>query len=240
MTPALAVVMHDVAPATLAACERVLAEVRAVGTVPVTLLAVPRYGGLPAGPAFERWLDAAVARGDEIALHGLTHVDEGTPANLLDHVRRRWYTAGEGEFAALPRAEAQRRIEVGRRWFAAHGWPLHGFVAPAWLMSAGTWQAVAAAGFDYTCTLTRLVAPGRGGLRSRAVVYSTRSAWRRAVSLPWNAVVARGQRHRPLLRLELHPADADHPPIRAAWLRLLERALVERRAVTLRQAACEI
>jgi predicted deacetylase len=219
----------------------VLACVRRIGALPVTVLAVPRYHGGGADAGFEQWLDAALADGDELALHGLTHIDDGRPMGLVDHARRRWYTAGEGEFAALRPAEAAERLALGRRWFCEHGWPLHGFVAPAWLMSAGTWQALDALGFEYTCTLRSVVSlPQHAGLASRGIVYSTRSGWRRALSLPWNAAVAGSQRRRPLLRFELHPADADHPAIRRSWMGLLERALAGREAVTLREAARRI
>ena len=43
MKPALCVVVHDVADARLAGCERVLAAVREVAPVALTLLAVPRF-----------------------------------------------------------------------------------------------------------------------------------------------------------------------------------------------------
>lgn len=238
MTPAVAVVVHDAAPATQAACERLLACVRQVAAVPVTLLAVPRYHGAPSDTAFEAWLGAALARGDELALHGFTHRDDGRPRSLTDYARRRWYTAGEGEFAALSQDAATARLHAGWQWFAAHGWPLHGFVAPAWLMSKGTWDALQTTDFEYTCTLGSMVAlPQRTRLQSQSIVYSTRSAWRRALSLPWNAALAQCQRHRPLLRFELHPHDADHAAVRRAWMRLLERALAQRQPVTLRQAA---
>lgn len=238
MNPAVAVVIHDAAPPTRAACDRVLACVRRIAPLPVTVLAVPRYHGGPADAGFERWLDARLAGGDELALHGFSHRDDGRPRGLVDHLRRRWYTAGEGEFADLSCAEALRRLALGRDWFGERGWPLYGFVAPAWLMSDGAWRALAALGFDYTCTLSRLVALSpRRELRSRSLVYSTRAGWRRALSLPWNAVVAASQRRRPLLRFELHPADADHAAIRRAWMRLLDAALEGREAVTLREAA---
>lgn len=240
MSPALAVVVHDVAPSTLADCERVLAEVRAVAPVPLTLLAVPRYHGLGMRADFERRLDAALADGHEVALHGYTHVDPGVPRDLVDYALRRWYTNREGEFAGLARDEASRRLAAGRAWFAARGWPLHGFVAPAWLMSEGAWQAVEEAGIEYACTLTSIVVfRARRRLASRALVFSTRSAWRRAASIGWNAAVAAAQRRAALLRLELHPGDADYPAIRRSWQRLLERALRGRRALTLRAAALE-
>ena len=62
---------------------------------------------------------------------------------------RRIYT-WEGEFYALDHAEAKARLAAGIELFRRRGWPLHGFVAPAWLMSAGTRQALGESGLRYT------------------------------------------------------------------------------------------
>ena len=69
-------------------------------------------------------------------------------------------------------------------------------------------------------------------MKSQSVVYSTSSAWRRQTSLLWNAAVARLEHGNPLLRLELHPRDADFADIRRSWQKVLARALRDRRAVT--------
>lgn len=237
MKPMLAVVLHDVAPATWSDCEKLQRCVQQVAPLPLTWLAVPRYHGLPPEPAFEEALDAARSRGHELALHGYTHWDPVPTRGWLDHARRRWYTAGEGEFAALGKEQAAQRLRAGRRWFERRRWPVAGFVAPAWLLSEGSRRALDASGFDYTCTLGALVdLRRRRSLASQAIVYSTRSAWRRALSRPWNEAVAWHQRAAPLLRFELHPGDAEHESVRAAWMRLLERALSGRDALTLAQA----
>jgi len=238
MKAALCVVLHDVAPATHAACERTLHAVRDVADVPVTLLAVPRYHCEPSPAAFGEWLRERSAAGDEVALHGYTHIDEGVPRNFVDHLRRRHYTRGEGEFADLSITEAMRRLTAGVRWFARQRLPLQGFVAPAWLMSLGTWEALRWLDLSYTCTLRRLVLlPDRRHLTSQSLVYSSSSAWRRQASLAWNAAVAAMQRNNPLLRLELHPQDVDHAAIRRSWQRLLEAHLAGRRARTLAHVA---
>jgi predicted deacetylase len=238
MKRSLCVVLHDVAPATRQSCERVLRAIADVAPLPVTLLAVPRYHCEPATPAFEEWLVERYSQGDEIALHGYTHQDDGVPRHLVDHLRRRHYTRGEGEFCALGMNEALRRLTAGVRWFARMGLPLHGFVAPAWLMSRETWEALRFMNLRYTCTLRRLVLlPDRRHLTSQSVVYSAASAWRRGASLVWSRVVAASLRRNPLLRLELHPHDADHPSIRRSWQRLLAEQLEGREAVTLDVAA---
>jgi len=227
-----------VAAATQAACERMLAAIREVADIPVTLLAVPRYHCDPSTPSFVDWLDDRYVRGDEVALHGYTHQDDGVPANFVDRLRRRHYTRGEGEFADLSAAEALRRIRAGVHWFARQGFVLRGFVAPAWLMSPGTWQALQLADLSYTCTLRRIVLlPQRRDLVSQSLVYSTSSAWRRRASLAWNATVAATLRHNPLLRLELHPHDADHLAIKRSWQGLLEQHLARRDACTLADVA---
>ncbi|HWK82964.1 MAG TPA: polysaccharide deacetylase family protein [Caldimonas sp.] len=227
------VVVHDVAASTRAACQRTLGAIAEVAHLPVTLLAVPRYHGEAPTSELEAWLSQRHAKGDELALHGYSHSDDSPPGSGVDHLRRRHYTRGEGEFWALPEAEAKRRIDAGIAWFRSNGWIWHGFVAPAWLLGPQAWPALEGRGFEYTATLRHLVhLPGRQRVASQSVVYSTSSAWRRRSSLAWNAVVSRLERGNPLLRIELHPRDADFAAIRRSWQAVLERALRDRRAVT--------
>jgi hypothetical protein len=228
------IVLHDAAPSTQSACARVLAAVREVaGDAPVTILAVPRYHDETPTAAFEAWLDERVERGDELALHGCTHRDDGTPAGWLDGLRRSHYTRGEGEFWSLSRAEALARIDVGLAWFAKNGWPLSGFVAPAWLLGPGAREALIERPFEYTATLRQLVhLPAQIAVTSQSVVYSSSSAWRRASSLGWNALVDLVARANPLLRLELHPRDADFAAVKRSWQAILARALGGRKPAT--------
>ena len=198
--------------------------------MPLTLLVVPHYHGDREVPVeYKRWLATRVARGDELALHGYTHVDEArAPANVADRVRRRVYTAGEGEFAQLTREEAAQRLALGRRWFAEQGWAVEGFVAPAWLVSAGTWQALRESDFTYTTTLSRFHVLNRRSLYAPCVVYSTRSAWRRQCSRAWNAAVTAVFANRPLIRFGFHPADVRYPDVMAHSLKLLRKLLRDR------------
>ena len=239
------VVLHDVAATTLAACDRVIAAVHdAVGPVPLTHLVVPRHHGAPTTEVFHAWLDGRVAAGDELALHGWTHRDDGAAdaGNAVDRLRRTHYTRGEGEFWSLDAASARERIGRGLGWFDAHGWPVEGFVAPAWLLGDGARAALAEPGvatrFTYTSTLGAiepLPAAGPGlpaSIRAQSVVYSTSRAWRRALSLAWNAGVARAERANALLRIELHPHDADFGAVRRSWQRILTQAIAEGRRPT--------
>ena len=227
------VVLHDVASSTRAACRRTLKAIAQIGDVPVTLLAVPRYHGETPTREFEDWLGQRAREGNELALHGWTHRDELPTDGVVDALRRHHYTRGEGEFVALTEDDARARIEQGLAWFRANGWPVRGFVAPAWLLGDGAWRALDGRGFDYTATLRELVhLPGKRRVASQSVVYSTSSAWRRRASLSWNAFVALKERNNRLLRVELHPRDADFTGVRESWQKILERALRTRRPVT--------
>ena len=117
--------------------------------------------------------------------------------------------------------------------FTKNGWPLSGFVAPAWLLGPGAREALVERPFEYTATLRQLVhLPDQTPVTSQSVVYSTSSAWRRSSSLAWNSLVALAERNNPVLRLELHPRDADFVAVRRSWQRILERALKRRRPAT--------
>lgn len=243
------VVLHDVSPANWPGCTRVLRELarcaEAAGcALPLTLLVVPHWhGDTTVPPAYRRWLQHQQRRGHELALHGLTHQDEGPPPRRW---RERWlrehYTAREGEFAALGFEAAAARLAEGRRWLRAQGLHARGFVAPAWLASEGSARAVQAAGFAWTCSLTTLTAfDGAAGSPTTACVpafaYSTRSAWRRVAARAWHGLTALRTRQAPLVRLELHPEDAHCPALREAWSGWLVQALRSRTPLTLGEAA---
>jgi predicted deacetylase len=237
----ICVSVHDVAPATWPACERLLRAVREVADIPLTLLVVPHYHHLPdpSGGRYEQRLNACRAAGHELALHGYTHLDNGPPAaGWRARFQRHLFTRREGEFSALPAGEARRRLAQGVDWFAAREWPLDGFVAPAWLLSAGAWQALGTTGFSYTTTLTHFhFLPGGAALWSPSLVYSSRNALLRRASRRWNTALARRLRGAPLVRLSLHPPDVLDGRTTRHWQRLLEELLADRAAMTKSQFA---
>lgn len=231
----LCVSLHDVAPSTWPYCQKVLAAVRDVADIPLTFLMVPAYHGqCSARPDFERAITAQLAAGHELALHGYFHVDPHVPSDPVDWIRRRVYTAGEGEFCGLSEDEARERLTLGARWFAANRWPLAGFVAPAWLLGGGAWRALCARdGLQYTSTLTKfIVLPEAHVIRAPCLTYSVRSAWRRPASIVWNTLLSGITQDSQVLRLGLHPYDAEFRSVKRSWQRLLERTLSNRTAVT--------
>jgi predicted deacetylase len=231
--PAVLLVLHDVAPSTWADYQPFVAAVDALGQVPMTWLVVPdfhRHNALNAHPAFRRLLDERVDRGDELALHGYFHDDqEPGPTTPHDWFMRRVYTH-EGEFYRLSRESALARLRAGIDVFQRYDWPLHGFVAPAWLMSDGTRQALRELPLSYTSDPQHLYRlPEFTAINAPGLVWSARSAWRRGLS----KLVCEQREQRwcqaPVIRLGLHPVDMRHRFSRDYWLKTLERMLAEGR-----------
>ena len=241
MNRTLCIALHDVAPATWPRCERLLAMLDAIGARAITLLVVPdfhRHGAVERDPGFIDAIEARLARGDEIALHGYTHVDESAPPRTpAAWFRRRVLTDAEGEFSALDRITASRRIAAGRDMLARVGWRVDGFVPPAWLASRGTREALAASDLLYTSTHTALIDLRRGmALDAPSITASPRSAWRRAMSKRWLRAARWATRTSNIVRAGLHPADADHPELLAVWRSVLSDWLGEREPMTKRDA----
>jgi uncharacterized protein len=236
---AAAVAVHDVSPATWRECREILAMLDDVGASPVSLLVIPHYHHQASAlrdRAFVRAMHARLARGDELVLHGCFHVDDApSPRTPGAWFARRMLTRSEGEFAALDARAAAWRIARGIEMFDAAGWPLHGFVPPAWLMSAGTRAALsqAAQRFDYVTIRSGVFhLPHWRFERTANLWYSPSTALRRALSTCairselWRA------RATPLLRLSLHPQDARVPEVLRHWQRLIGDALARRECVT--------
>lgn len=232
--PVLCVSIHDVAPATWSECMHLQHALRAVADIPLSWLVVPRYhGSASESRPFERRLGELAARGHELVLHGYTHRDDAPLGGWGNRVVRTMCTEREGEFSALDRDEARRRIELGLHWFRQRGWPVSGFVAPAWLMSAGTCAALAEYPFAYTTTWARfLLLRPRQSVLAPSLVYAARNRAGRCLSAPAAALLARLCGNTALVRLGLHPRDAHHPVLVRHAQGLVERLLDQREALT--------
>ena len=238
----LCVVVHDVAPKTWPQCESLLAMLDALGASPVTLLVVPDFhgsGAIDEDRDFVRAIDRRRARGDEIALHGYFHRDDGAaPRSALAWLRRRVLTAGEGEFAELDANIAETRLLDGLRRLARLGWHADGFVAPAWLTSRGTHEALRRVGLRWTSSHGALIDLERGGphIRAACLTASPRSRWRRRASIAWLRIGAKILAAQPLVRVGLHPGDADHRDLMACWHEVVADLLARRSPITKMQA----
>lgn len=231
--PSLLLVLHDVAPQTWADYQPFVEAVDAIGAVPMTWLVVPdfhKHNDLDAHPSFRRLLTRRVARGDELALHGYFHCDDApSPTTPRDWFMRRIYTH-EGEFYSLSQDAALARLHAGIEVFHRYDWPLEGFVAPAWLMSEGTRQALRQLPLSYTSDPQHLYRlPDFTQVEAPGLVWSARSAWRRGVSKLVSDQREQRWRQAPVIRLGLHPVDMRHEFSRNYWLRTLKRLLDEGR-----------
>jgi predicted deacetylase len=251
----LCVSIHDVAPATWSDCLRLVQAVREVADIPLTWLVVPHYHfRQETSPAMEACLNVALARGDELTLHGYSHLDtEAKRGGMRARFLRNVYTRREGEFAALSEDEARRRLDLGQAWFAERGWKPVGFVPPAWLLGEGAWRALRTSGFAYTTTFSHFhVLPGEGGadgalaevppaavrpLLSPSLVYAARNRSGRMLSPRVADATAAMLANAPLVRFSLHPPDARYPELVRHLQQVLERLLARREAVTKAECA---
>jgi len=238
MSRFVAIAVHDVAPATWDACARLLDVVHdCIGAAPLTLLVVPDYhhrGSVIADAFFRRAIDRRLSQGDELALHGYWHLDEGAPPrSARAWIERRVLTDREGEFATLEEAAARQRIAAGVEVLRQAGWTARGFVPPAWLLPPARLTPLAGFGFEYTTTRSELIRIGAGSVvRSRAVSLSSRTWVDRGLSRRTAPLLSRMLRPNPLLRLALHPCDARSPATLATWTQILRTALADREPVT--------
>ena len=243
--------IHDVSPRTRAACDELIGDLAALGVARTSLLVVPdhhHHGHFLEDGEFCAWLAARAREGHEIVPHGCFHRRDRRPG---ESTRVRWvtrvYTADEGEFFDLSREEATALLERGKadfqRFRAKHAPELpepRGFIAPAWLLGAAAEEAVRAAGYEYTTRLGWFEdLANRRRMRTQSLVWSPRSAARRAISLAWNAFLFRrlDRAATPVVRLGVHPPDASFPPLRRQIGRLTSRALARgRRPATYAEA----
>ena len=234
---ALVVSLHDVSPQTRAECAEILGELAALGVPRCSLLVIPdhhRRGHFLADAECASWLRAQAAAGHELVMHGYHHerarrAGESVGAKLTTRI----YTADEGEFFDLGRAEAAALVKKARGEFRQLGVEPAGFIAPAWLLSAEAEAALRELGCGYTTRLGSVVDLQTSRVfKSQSLVWSVRSAWRRQVSRAWNGMLFRALAANPLLRISIHPVDLRHAPIWRQIRGLVTRALADREPLT--------
>jgi predicted deacetylase len=241
---ALIVSVHDVAPMTRPAVEKIVTELSHHRVPVCSLLVVPNYhhrGPSTDDRVFVRWLQELEAQGHEIVIHGYFHERPRRDGeNLPEKFFTRLYTNDEGEFYDLDYDEALRRITQAREEFVQAGLTPRGFIAPAWLLGAAAERAAREAEMEYTTRLTE-VRDLRSGdnFPARTLVYSVRSGWRRGASLAWNSILARQLAGASLARVSIHPTDRDHPEIWKQILRLTDQLVENRTPTTYRDWVAE-
>ncbi len=226
--PRVLLSVHDVAPPFLKPIQDILGLLHHLGFAPPALLVVPRYHRrvdlrhLPDFTmALRGWLDA----GSELILHGHVHLDDSRPEGLVNRLKARFLTAGEGEFLSLSQNEALRRILDGREILESTlGHRPVGFIAPAWLQGEASIRAIEQSGLSFYETHTHLVRV-RPAQRTRSVVinWATRTAPRRWASIAYSEALLPSLAFHDVLRVAIHPPDILFPETRRALVRLLTR-----------------
>jgi uncharacterized protein len=224
----LVVSIHDVAPATEVETRQWCQDVDSLG-IPVSLLVIPgpwRGDSLADRPAYGEVLRERVAGGDELVLHGWTHV-AGPEGSRLRRATGYAVARGAAEFAALDEVQATERIAAGRAVLAGLGLTVDGFTPPGWLGSRATNRALRRAGFRYTTSHLGVHDLRTGRLR-RGFALSHRPGGGVTERLGAEVVTwgARWAGHRRgLVRIALHPDDRRRPGLRDATMRAIEAVL---------------
>jgi predicted deacetylase len=216
----MVVAIHDVAPAFETQIDRLLGLTEAVtGQGRLAMLIVPDHwngGSLKAGSRFATrvrdWSDAGI----EMILHGWSHRDDSSHERRADAFRARHFTAGEGEFLGLGKAEARDRLMRGRTLLEdIIGRPVNGFIAPAWLYGKGAKAALGECGFTMAEDHMRVWNPasGRRMVQGPVISWASRSRTRIASSLLFAMVAPVLLARQHLVRIALHPGDAAVPEL---------------------------
>ncbi|MCB9519430.1 MAG: polysaccharide deacetylase family protein [Myxococcales bacterium] len=227
--------VHDVTPRHFDRLRRIhdLLETVGIGSR-YAMLVVPdfwREWPLLEHPEFCAWLRARADEGVEMLLHGFTHRDESAHTSAAARLAASTLTAREGEFFGLDEATARERLIRGRAVVEeAVGRPVTGFVAPAWLYSAGTHAALRELGFTVAEDHLSVWRPTDGKVvhRSPVVSYASRDRRRVLGSLVWSRTASIALAPLSVVRHAIHPHDLDVPSLEAEIERSLRDFLTTR------------
>ena len=232
MTRLLLASIHDVSPRFEREVDDLVDRLQPHVGERMAMLVVPNHWGdapiVPGSPfatKLRRWADL----GFEMFLHGYYHRDERMYRGL-DRLRARWLTAGEGEFLALPKAEAVERVRRGRALIEqVTGKPIAGFVAPAWLYGREARDALSDCSIAIAESHWRVWSPAnRADLaRGPVITWASRTPARLASSLGAAAVLRRSRAK--VLRIGVHPPDVNHPALVKSIERTLSHVSANRR-----------
>ncbi|MCD4708578.1 MAG: polysaccharide deacetylase family protein [Candidatus Sabulitectum sp.] len=229
--------LHDVTPVMFDRSRQLTDMIMERAGTDFTMLVVPDFhlrGRIDRHPEFCSWLRELNTAGVEIAQHGLYHLGGQEKFSLEGKL----FTKGEGEFLSLSRGDAGARIEEGYRIMSdVLGEPPSGFTAPAWLYSHGTIEALK--GFSFRWIEYRWAVEYAGGVRHTipAVVFATRTLWKRMCSVLWSSVGPAAFSGNSIFRLALHVRDL--PSLAVPLGKALSRSTRDRTCITCADLAQE-
>jgi predicted deacetylase len=216
MHPRLFASIHDVTPHFESPVDALFDRLSGLlGGPRLAMLVVPDFedrAPLAGNAAFagklRRWADSGV----DMFLHGWCHRDDARKRGFM----QKHMTAGAGEFAQLPRDEALRRLERGRKVVEdAIGRAVIGFIAPAWLYSSDSLAALRDAGFPLAEDHLKVWQPttGRVVARGPVITWASRTPGRIRGSLLVAAAARAAPRAMRNARIAVHPPDTTVPAL---------------------------
>lgn len=198
----LIICVHDVCPHWRREVEVILDALEPRVGRAVASAVIPCLDGTPWDAAADDFLAAVRARSGEILLHGFTHRRPGRIAGFS------WLIEGADEFAGLPTAEAERRIECGAGILRdLFGEAPSGYVAPAFRRGLVITPMLQRHGMRYALDLAAL-APCRGSNKVPLATWTWdcgRSKWLGWLGELFGNVMA--MRPRAIPCIVIHPAD---------------------------------
>jgi predicted deacetylase len=237
----IAVALHGIEPATFERCAVIRDWLDDHGVDRVTLLVIPARDLHPVGersPKMVDWLSERRRSGDAIAQHGFQHVRSCSASPRLA------LTPSHGprarEFVGLDGEETRRAVHAGWRLLKLAGIEPDGFVAPAYAYTPALHETLSLR-FRWWAGLLRVyTAPShaRGGIREPLA-----PAWSLASGGPFGRAVSPtfvrigSLLPTSTLRLDLHPADLQHPRHMMALEWVLQRTASRRTAITYQELA---
>jgi predicted deacetylase len=219
----LAVAIHDVEPRSFARTRQIRDWLGERGVARATLLVIPAADLHPIGfraPALACWLRGRSAAGDVIAQHGLAHKRSARapwPRSAIAYCQG----GDAAEFPGLGAQDARNRVDCGRRLLQDIELDPRGFVAPGYAYTNAL-RAVLGESFEWFADLRGVCSGAGRELRSPALCLGTSTVLKRTLSP--TIVRATARRNRELMRVDVHPADFDHPRHVATLEALLRRA----------------
>jgi predicted deacetylase len=234
----LLISLHDVTPFHFDRLRKAETLFQELGLRKVTYLFIPNYHGrFPSAehPEFVAWCRGPRPFEIEWQLHGDHHLEASSCADSdamrwTDQWRRRFLTAGEGEFLPLD-AETQRiKLISGRATFRqCLGYEPAGFVAPAWLFNSRLVPILEEIGFQSTEDRHHIFALQEGrSLRSPVITWATRTTLLKYGSIAAAPVLGHLWKTVEVLRVAIHPFDMDHHQTVSSIRRLLDRVAQDR------------
>lgn len=202
--------IHDVSPRFESEVDHLLDHLAPHVGRRLAMLVVPdHWSSAPITPAFAARLRAWADEGIEMFVHGWTHRDDSAHTGTAAALKAKHMTAGEGEFLGLSHAEALARMRRGKALVEdITGRPATGFIAPAWLYSAGAREALATAGFALAEDHARVWVPGGGVVaRGPVITWASRTRMRQLSSLAAAGALSRILQPTRNVRIAVHPGD---------------------------------